>query len=64
MNVMTAPDVWSDQDRALTVEDMENMPGDPVGAGAGRPLTGPFGHALVTVSGLLAEEVVKSALPW
>ncbi len=28
MNVMTAPDVWSDQDRALTVEDMENMPDD------------------------------------
>jgi Uma2 family endonuclease len=28
MSVMTAPDVWSDQDRALTVEDMENMPDD------------------------------------
>jgi len=28
MNVMTAPDVWSGQDRALTVEDMENMPDD------------------------------------
>ncbi len=28
MNVMTAPDVWSDQGRALTVEDMENMPDD------------------------------------
>jgi Uma2 family endonuclease len=28
MNVMTAPDLWSDQDRALTVEDMENMPDD------------------------------------
>jgi hypothetical protein len=28
MNAMTAPDVWSDQDRALTVEDMENMPDD------------------------------------
>jgi Uma2 family endonuclease len=28
MNVMTAPDVWSDEDRALTVEDMENMPDD------------------------------------
>ena len=28
MNSMTAPDVWSDQDRALTVEDMENMPDD------------------------------------
>ena len=28
MGVMTVPDVWSDQDRALTVEDMENMPDD------------------------------------
>ncbi len=28
MNIMTAPDVWSGQDRALTVEDMENMPDD------------------------------------
>jgi Uma2 family endonuclease len=28
MRVMTAPDVWSDQGRALTVEDMENMPDD------------------------------------
>lgn len=28
MSVMTAPDVWSDEDRALTVEDMENMPDD------------------------------------
>jgi Uma2 family endonuclease len=28
MNVMTAPDVWSDQTRELTVEDMENMPDD------------------------------------
>jgi hypothetical protein len=28
MSVMTAPDVWADQDRALTVEDMENMPDD------------------------------------
>jgi len=28
MSVMTAPDVWSGQDRALTVEDMENMPDD------------------------------------
>jgi Uma2 family endonuclease len=28
MSVMAAPDVWSDQDRALTVEDMENMPDD------------------------------------
>jgi Uma2 family endonuclease len=28
MNAMTAPDVWSGQDRALTVEDMENMPDD------------------------------------
>jgi Uma2 family endonuclease len=28
MNVMTAPDVWAGQDRALTVEDMENMPDD------------------------------------
>jgi Uma2 family endonuclease len=28
MNVMTAPDVWSGQDRTLTVADMENMPDD------------------------------------
>ena len=28
MNAMTAPDVWAGQDRALTVEDMENMPDD------------------------------------
>jgi hypothetical protein len=28
MSVMTAPNVWSDQGRALTVEDMENMPDD------------------------------------
>jgi Uma2 family endonuclease len=28
MSVMTAPDVWADQSRALTVEDMENMPDD------------------------------------
>ena len=28
MNVMTAPDVWYDQGRALTVEDMEDMPDD------------------------------------
>ena len=28
MNVMTAPDVWSGQDRALNVADMENMPDD------------------------------------
>ena len=28
MNTMTAPDVWAGQDRALTVEDMENMPDD------------------------------------
>ncbi len=28
MNVMTAPDFWSDQGRALTVEDMENQPDD------------------------------------
>jgi Uma2 family endonuclease len=28
MNVMTAPDVWADQDRALTVADMEDMPDD------------------------------------
>ena len=28
MGVMTAPDVWSAQDRVLTVEDMENMPDD------------------------------------
>ena len=28
MNVMTAPDVWPDQTKELTVEDMENMPDD------------------------------------
>jgi len=28
MDVMTVPDVWSGQDRVLTVEDMENMPDD------------------------------------
>jgi Uma2 family endonuclease len=28
MSVMTAPDFWSDQGRALTVEDMENQPDD------------------------------------
>jgi Uma2 family endonuclease len=28
MNVMTTPDIWSDLDRTLTVEDMENMPDD------------------------------------
>ena len=28
MGVMTVPDVWSGQDRTLTVEDMENMPDD------------------------------------
>jgi Uma2 family endonuclease len=28
MSVMTAPDLWSDQGRTLTVEDMENMPDD------------------------------------
>ena len=28
MDAMTIPDVWSGQDRALTVEDMENMPDD------------------------------------
>jgi len=28
MSVMTAPDLWSGQERALTVEDMENMPDD------------------------------------
>jgi Uma2 family endonuclease len=28
MNVMTAPDVWADQTRELTVADMENMPDD------------------------------------
>jgi Uma2 family endonuclease len=28
MNVMTGPDVWSDQGRALTVADMETMPDD------------------------------------
>src|SRR5258708_7823847 len=28
MDAMTIPDVWSGQDRALTVEDMETMPDD------------------------------------
>jgi Uma2 family endonuclease len=28
MKVMTAPEVWADQTRELTVEDMENMPDD------------------------------------
>lgn len=28
MEVMTIPDIWSGQDRMLTVEDMENMPDD------------------------------------
>jgi len=28
MDAMTIPDVWAGQDRALTVEDMENMPDD------------------------------------
>src|SRR5205807_2826568 len=28
MDAMTIPDVWSGQDRALTVKDMENMPDD------------------------------------
>ena len=28
MDAMTIPDVWSGQDRALTVQDMENMPDD------------------------------------
>jgi Uma2 family endonuclease len=28
MSLMPAPDVWSDQGRAITVEDMENMPDD------------------------------------
>jgi Uma2 family endonuclease len=28
MSVMTAPEIWSGQDRALTVDDMENMPDD------------------------------------
>ena len=28
MDAMTVPDVWSGQDRALTVEDMENIPDD------------------------------------
>ena len=28
MGAMIIPDVWSGQDRALTVEDMENMPDD------------------------------------
>lgn len=28
MSVMTAPEIWSGQDRMLTVEDMENMPDD------------------------------------
>ena len=45
MNGMTAPDVWSDQGRALTVGDMENMPDDefaprgPTADGRQRPLT-------------------------
>ncbi len=28
MGVMAVPDVWSGQDRMLTVEDMEDMPDD------------------------------------
>jgi hypothetical protein len=28
MDAVTIPDVWSGQDRALTVEDMESMPDD------------------------------------
>ena len=28
MSVMTTADVWADQSRALTVEDMENTPDD------------------------------------
>ena len=28
MDAMTIPDAWSGQDRAMTVEDMENMPDD------------------------------------
>jgi hypothetical protein len=28
MDAMTIPDVWSGQDRALTVADMEDMPDD------------------------------------
>jgi len=28
MGVMTTPDLWSGQDRMLTVEDMENTPDD------------------------------------
>jgi hypothetical protein len=28
MDAMTAPDVWSGQDRMLTAADMENMPDD------------------------------------
>ncbi len=28
MSLMTIPDVWPDEERALTVEDMENMPDD------------------------------------
>jgi len=31
MSIMSAPDVWADQDRLLTVEDMENMPDDEFG---------------------------------
>lgn len=31
MEVMTTPDVWSGQDRMLTVEDMEIMPDDEFG---------------------------------
>ena len=28
MDTVTAPDIWSGEDRMLTVEDMENMPDD------------------------------------
>jgi hypothetical protein len=28
MDAMTVPDVWSGQDRMITVEDMQNMPDD------------------------------------
>jgi hypothetical protein len=31
LGVMTTPDIWSGQDRMLTVEDMENMPDDEFG---------------------------------
>lgn len=41
MDVMTAPDFWSGQDRMLTVEDMENMPDDEFRYERGVPRGGP-----------------------